>query len=94
MSLDSDSAPHDFSARVFKFVSHAETVYARGIRNWVRFKMKKGPFTHPDSQERAWLQEEQQQDQKNDRRWNLRHGPIGGGATVLPGQRGEGVCSD
>ena len=82
--MPSESGPPEyFSTRVLKFVSHADSLYARGIRNWMRFKMKKGSFTHPDGGERARLQEEQQHERENDHRWNLRHGPIADGATVL-----------
>ena len=72
------------SMKVLKFASRADLLRARGIRNWVRFKMKKGPVTHPDRSERSCLQHEQSREQESDQRWNPRHGAGPAGATVVP----------
>jgi hypothetical protein len=45
--------------RVLPFHTHAARLHAWSARNFGRFKMKTGPFSHPDPRERARLQREQ-----------------------------------
>jgi hypothetical protein len=71
-------------ATVVRFLSRADQLHARGIRNFGRWKMNTSAYTHPDPEERARLQHEQAQDAQDDRDWNRRHGPITGGARILP----------
>ena len=70
------------TAHILPFVSRFEQLQRRYARNFGRFMAKRGPYTHPDTAERARLEREQEEDQRKDREWAERHGPVPGGAQV------------
>lgn len=79
----STTAPRADS-KVLKFVSRAEQLRLRGQRNYGRWKMLTKGFVKADGPERAAWDEESAQESLRDSEWNRRHGPVPGGASVLP----------
>ena len=59
---------------VLLFHTHAHRLQARGMRNFVRFKMNYGPYSHVDPREHAEFSENSSKEEV-DRRWKQRHGP-------------------
>jgi hypothetical protein len=60
-------------AEILQFMSRAEQLRLRGLRNSGRFLTKRGPYTHPDPAERARLQREQLEEERAERDWARRH---------------------
>jgi hypothetical protein len=70
------------SERVLRFVAHETARYWRGYGRYRRFLLAWADG-RPDPIKLARLDHEKQRDAEYDRRWQLRHGPIPGGAKVL-----------
>jgi hypothetical protein len=71
-------------SRVLQFASRAEQLQLRGQRNYSRWKMLTKGFVIADGPERARWQKEDADESRRDADWNRRHGPIPGGASILP----------
>ena len=74
-------------SHVLKFVSRADQLHLRGQRNYGHWKLLTKGFVKADGPERVAWQEETAQESLRDAEWNLRHGPVPGGASVLPWRR-------
>jgi hypothetical protein len=71
-------------SRVLQFVSRADQLQLRGHRNYSRWKLLTKGFVAADSPERGQWQRESAEESQRDVAWNRRHGPIPGGASILP----------
>jgi hypothetical protein len=70
--------------QLLKFVSRADQLQLRGQRNYRRWKLLTKDFVAADSPERVQWQQESAEASQRDVAWNRRHGPIPGGANILP----------
>ena len=68
--------------RIVPFVSRFEQLQRRYARNFARFMAKRGPYSHPDANERERLEREQEEDKRQDRAWAGRYAPVPGGGPV------------
>ena len=68
---------------VLRFVSREELLRLRGQRNYDRYMLFTKEFVKADSPERAQWQRESAEESKRDAEWNLRHGPVPCGASIL-----------
>jgi hypothetical protein len=75
--------------QLLKFVSRADNLQLRGHRNYGRWKMLTKGLVAADSSERVRWQEESAEESERDVQWNRRHGPVPGGATILPWRDGD-----
>ena len=74
-------------SKVFTFVSRADLLSRRGVRNFGRFKMLTSGRVALGGPERCkWLAEDVE-DHRKDALWAGRHGPVEGGALVVPFRR-------
>jgi hypothetical protein len=71
-------------SQVIEFLSRADLLHLRGRRNYNRYMLVVKRFVAADSPERLRWQRESAEESKRDREWNRRHGPVSGGATILP----------
>jgi hypothetical protein len=71
------------AAKVIQFVSRARLLQHRGHRNYSRYMLIVKGFVAGDSLERAQWHKEDAEESQRDAVWNRRHGPVGGGASVL-----------
>ena len=71
-------------SQVLKFVFRPEQLQLRGQRNYGRWKMLTKGFVGADSRERVQWQNESAEESQRDVAWSRRHGPIPGGASILP----------
>jgi hypothetical protein len=70
--------------QLLKFVSRADQLRLRGQRNYGRWKMLTYNFVAANGPERVQWQKEDADESRRDAVWNRRHGPIPGGASILP----------
>jgi hypothetical protein len=70
--------------QLLKFVSRADQLRLRGQRNYGRWKMLMYNFVAANGPERVQWQKEDADESRRDADWNRRHGPIPGGASILP----------
>ena len=70
--------------QLLKFVSRADQLQLRGQRNYSRWKLLTKGFVAADSPERVQWQRESAEESKRDAAWTRRHGPVPGGASILP----------
>ena len=70
-------------SQVLIFVSRAEQLQLRGGRNFSRYMLLTKRLVDPDGPERRQWQKESAEDAVQDAEWNLRHGPLPGGAQVV-----------
>jgi hypothetical protein len=71
-------------SRVLQVISRADQLQLRGQRNYGRWKMLTKGFVVADGPERAQWQKTDADESRRDADWNRRHGPVPGGARVLP----------
>jgi len=71
-------------SQVIEFLSRADLLHLRGRRNYNRLHAGHQEFVAPDSPERLRWQREAADESERDVSWNRRHGPVPGGATILP----------
>ena len=71
-------------SQVIEFLSRADLLHLRGRRNYNRYMLVVKKFVDADSPERLRWQSESAEESQRDVAWNRRHGPIPGGATILP----------
>ncbi len=76
--------PTPSSSRVLKFVSRAEQLRLRGQRNYSRYLQLAKGFVAADGPERAQWRKESTEESRRDDAWKQWHGPVTGGARVLP----------
>jgi hypothetical protein len=69
---------------ILKFVSRADQLRLRGRRNYDRYMLLAKKVVTADSPERVRWQRESAEESQREVEWNRRHGPIPGGATILP----------
>jgi hypothetical protein len=70
------------SAEVLEFVSRAQRLFRlRGMRNFGHYKRRSLGLEPVSPAERL---QEQAEDDANERDWAKRHGPLPGGAVVVP----------
>jgi hypothetical protein len=81
-------AASQLKSQVMEFLSRADLLHLRGRRNYNRYMLVTKKFVAADSPERLRWQKESAEESKRDVAWNRRHGPVPGGATILP-WRGE-----
>src|SRR4029450_4612410 len=71
-------------SKVLRLVSRADQLRLLSQRNYGRWKLLTKGFVKADGPERAAWHEESAQECLRDSEWNQRHGPVPGGASVLP----------
>ena len=76
--------PPPADSHVLKFVSRAEQLQLRGRRNFDRYMRVIKKYVAADSAERVQWQQESAEESERDAAWNRSHGPIPGGASILP----------
>lgn len=74
-------------SQVLKFVSRAEHLQLRGGRNFSRYMLLTKGLVDSGGPERRQWQKESAEDAVRDAEWNLRHGPLPGGARILQWQQ-------
>ena len=70
--------------QLLKFVSRADQLQLRGQRNYGRWKMFTYGFVAVNGSERHQWERESAEESRWDAAWDCRHGPIPGGASILP----------
>ena len=73
-------------SHVLKFVSRAEQLQLRGRRNFDRYMRVVKNYVSFDGPKHAQWQKESAEDAMWDAVWKKRHGPVPGGARILPWQ--------
>jgi hypothetical protein len=81
------SAARPVDSDVLTFVSRAEQLHLRGRRNFDRYMRVIKKYVSFDGPVRAQWQKESAEDAVWDAEWNKRHGPVPGGARILPWRR-------
>jgi hypothetical protein len=71
-------------SNVLLFVSRADQLRLRERRNYNRYMLVVKKFVAADSPERARWQRESAEESRRDVAWNRRHGPVPGGARIVP----------
>jgi hypothetical protein len=84
-STSSAAPPAD--SHVLKLASRAEQLELRGRRNFDRYMRVIKNYVAADGPVRAQWPKESAEDALWDTEWNKRHGPVPGGARILPWRR-------
>jgi hypothetical protein len=71
-------------SHVLRFVSRADQLRLRGQRNYDRYTRVIKNYVAIDSPKHVQWQRESAEESERDAAWNRSHGPIPGGASVLP----------
>jgi hypothetical protein len=87
--MSREKRPNSTTARpadshVLKFVCRAEQLHLRGRRNFDRYMRVVKNYVALDSPQHVQWQRESAEESERDVVWNSSHGPIPGGASVLP----------
>ena len=72
------------AAKILKFISHAEQIRLRGLRNYGRWLRTTKGLERLGPEERKRQHEEQARFEEWSRAWVQRHHPLPGGASVIP----------
>jgi len=72
------------TSHVLKFVSRADQLRLRGQRNYDRYMRVVKNYVAIDSPGHVQWQRESAEESERDAAWNSSHGPIPGGASILP----------
>ena len=84
MSTNGSAQARMREATVLRFVSRKEQLRLRGQRNYSRYMLVTKGFVAGDSLERAQWEKESAEESVRDDAWNRHHGPVTGGASILP----------
>jgi hypothetical protein len=87
--LASTTTTPPVESHVLRFISRAEQLQLRGRRNYNRYMLVTKKFVAADSPERLQWQKESTDEAQRDVAWNRRHGPVPGGANILPWRNRE-----
>jgi hypothetical protein len=77
------------NSHVLLFICRADQLRVRERRNYNRYMLVTKKFVAADSPERLQWQKESTDDAQRDVAWNRRHGPVPGGANILPWRNRE-----
>jgi hypothetical protein len=78
------TTPPPVKSHVLEFLSRVDQLRLRGRRNYTRYMLVTKKFVAADSPERLRWQKESAEESQRDVAWNRDHGPLPGGATILP----------
>jgi hypothetical protein len=80
-------------AKILQFISRAEQLRLRGIRNYSRYMQLTKGLIAPDDAERVRWQRESAEEASRDAEWQQRHGVVSEGAVVLAFVGATGIAN-